>query len=86
MLNHGQKRGKRLSILHEWVEEICTIVKSRILELQKQTIQPPDPVLPNHEVKTCLEQLHYKYVCAPVDKATNNVIICKHLYLSIIVK
>ena len=46
--------------------------------MQKQTKQPPDSILINEDVKTCLYQLHDKYVFAPADKAVNNVIImCK---------
>ena len=72
----AKKEKRKVLVLDEWVEKIRTIVKSK-----KQTIQPPDPALPNHDVKTCLEQLHDKYVFAPADKAATNVIIfCKHLY------
>ena len=55
--------------------------------MEKQSIQSPNSVLQDHDVITCLQQLHDNYVFTPADKAANNVIIiCKHFHLSIIVK
>jgi len=83
----AKKEKSELSVLDDWVGEIRNIVNSKINKLQKQTKQPPDPVLQNPEVKACLHDLHEKYVFAPADKAANNVIIiCKHFYLQVIVK
>ena len=89
--NHAKSWAKKensdISVLDEWTEEIRAIVNTKIRKLQRQVTQPPDPILTDKDVKTCLEQLHDKYVFVPADKAANNVIIiCKHFYLSVIVK
>ena len=72
----GKKGKRKVSVLDEWDDD-----SKNIHELQKQTIQLPYPALHNNDVKTCLEQLHDKYVYAPAVKAANNVIIIyKHFY------
>ena len=79
MLNHGGRgRGYiSVSVLYEWVDEIHTIVIIKLINDKSKTIQPPYPVLHNH-VKTCLEQLHDKYVFVSAYKvAINVIIICK---------
>ena len=68
-----------VSVLDEWVHAIRTlIVNSKMCRLQKQNYATTRIC---HDVNTCLDQLHYKYIFAPADKAANNVIIiCKHFH------
>ena len=42
---------EQVSVLNEWVNEIRTIVIVKIVDYRKK-IQPPAPVLLNHDVKT----------------------------------
>ena len=79
----ANKENTTVSVLDDWVAEIRNIINNKIKRLQKQTKQPPDPILQNPAVQACLNTLHEKYVFAPADKAANNVIIiCKHFYLN----
>ena len=87
--NYAKKWASRdhfdVSVLDDWINEIKHIIMTRIRKLQKITRQPPNPVLNDPEVAACLRDMHNKYVFAPADKASNNVIvICKKYYLKVL--
>ena len=66
MLNHGLKSN--ISVLDEWVDEIHTMVNSKIRILNtkiKKTLS----------FKKCFNYLYAKYVLEPADKGANNDII-----------
>ena len=76
-----------MSVLSDWVNEIQNIVEGKINKFKTQNHQTPPSILKKPDIKTCLQELHEKYVFAPADKAANNVIIiCKKFYLEITMK
>ena len=68
------------------INEIKYIVTGKITTLQTRIKQPPRPVLTNLEVVSCLQDMHEKYIYAPADKTSNNVIICKQFYYKVIIE
>ena len=76
-----------LSVLSSWKEMVKGQIEERIPKLKQNFQQPAGKVLQNTEVKTCLSDLHSKYVFAPADKAPNNIIIiCKRYYIKTLIK
>ena len=71
-----------------WKNKIFDKIKTKIDKL-KSKIKPfkTTQILQDHEVKSCLENLHRKFVIVPIDKAANNyAFICKYFYLSELLK
>ena len=62
-------------------------LEEHISKLKQNFKQPTGKVLQNADVKSCLADLHSKYVFVPADKAPNNVIIiCKRYYIETLIK
>ena len=75
------------SLWLDWKKRISLLISRHILSLKGTLVHQPLPGLQHPRVKRSLQELHRHYVVVPADKAANNVIIvCKHFYLSSIVK
>ena len=82
------KKGLPPHVLSDWRNTVLELVDKRILIL-KNTLkhQHTREVLKDEEVKSCLADLHSKFVITPIDKANGNVaFICRRYYVSTIVK
>ena len=79
--------GGAFSSIMVWKEMVKGQTEERISKLKQNFKQPTGKVLQNADVKTCLSDLHSKYVFVPADKAPNNIIvICKRYYIETLIK
>ena len=75
-----------VSVLDDWVSCIKDVVNKRI-EKYKHHQLGISPVLSNNDIKEYLHSVHSRFVLAPADKASNNVIIiCKKFYFDMLAK
>ena len=76
-----------LPVPSSWKEMVKGQIEERISKLKQNFKQPTGKVLHNVDVKTCLSDLHNKYVFVPADKAPNNIImICERYYIETLIK
>ena len=76
-----------LSVLSSWKEMVKGQTEELIFKLKQNFKQPTGKVLENVDVKTCLSDLHNKYVFVLADKAQNNtIIICERYYNKTLIK
>ena len=75
------KENVTCDLINPWLNAIKEIIDSKIRNLRKKSLPFKRPILNDEDVKSCLSELHKKYVMVPADKAANNVIfICKWYY------
>ena len=80
------KKSERL--LKPWLLDVSEKIKTKI-NLHKNSVGYKEvrEVLKDQYCRRSLEELHEKYVIAPIDKATSNVaFICKRFYAQVLVK
>ena len=76
-----------LSVLSSRNEMVKGQIEERISKLKQEFKQASGKVLQNADVKSCLSDLHHKFVFVPADKAPNNIIIiCKRYYIETLIK
>ena len=76
-----------LESLSDWVRTIRSIVQGRIHKLKNCVNSRPKSVFKDQEAVKCLSSLHDKYVIAPADKASNNIVfVCKSYYFECLIK
>jgi hypothetical protein len=63
-----------LESLSNWVRTIRSLVPGRIHQLKNCVNGRPKSVFKDQEAVKCLSSLHDKYVIAPADKASNNIV------------
>ena len=70
-----------------WKEAVVSKVSSKITEIRQHFIpRPSHPVLRQTEVVAYLNSFHDKFVLVPIDKAANNIVVCKKYYVEVILK
>ncbi len=88
----SKKWSKRCNIerdtLVPWEEEVKDIIRKRIMSLKKNgAFNKGGKVLQKRSNLEYVKKLQSRFVIVPIDKASNNfAIICKSLYLSILLK
>ena len=76
-----------LESLSDWVRTIRSLVQGRIHKLKNCVNSRPKSVFKDQEAVKCLSSLHDKYVIAPADKASNNIVfVCKSYYFECLIK
>ena len=82
----AKREGAKRFVLDDWVSCVKDVVLNRIANYKYHRNNTPS-ILEDETVKQYLQSVHDKFVLAPADKASNNVIvICKKFYFEVLAK